>query len=173
VIPTSRPLPDGSWTNCLFIEPNQGGGQFAIVDTVDQTANQVLVTAADLNRDTRLDLLTWFPVGGVGVYLSQTSSVAVQTPRFALSFDAPRPNPSRHSVAFEFSLSKNSDGSLAGFDLAGRLVATLAEGNLVAGPHHISWNLRTGNGRPVDAGVYFARLSVGSRQIVRRLEVLP
>lgn len=66
------------------------------------------------------------------------------------------PNPARVSNV-SFSLPKSADVDLSVFDLSGRKVATLAQGNLPAGQYTREWN-GAGNG----AGVYFVRLRVGS-----------
>jgi hypothetical protein len=170
-IPTGCQLPDGSWTTCLILERGQADGQFTIVDTLDISTNQWMVATADLNHDTRPDLLTWYY--GVTVFLNQTSIVAAPPPRFGLSFEAPRPNPARHEVAFEFSLAEAASATLSIFDLSGRLVTTIASEAQAAGPRRVVWDLRSRTGRRVGAGMYFARLNAGRHQLIRRVEVLP
>jgi flagellar hook assembly protein FlgD len=44
------------------------------------------------------------------------------------------------------------------FDVAGRVVATLAEGPLAAGEHPFRWNGRDDRAAPAPAGLYFVRL---------------
>jgi len=48
---------------------------------------------------------------------------------------------------------------VAVFDLSGRRVATLADGEQASGVHSVTWDGRDSAGRDVAAGVYFARLS--------------
>jgi len=66
------------------------------------------------------------------------------------------PNPARVSQV-TFSLPKAANVNLSVFDLAGRKVATLAQGNLPAGQYSREWK-----GGDVGAGIYFVRLRVGS-----------
>jgi hypothetical protein len=66
------------------------------------------------------------------------------------------PNPAR-SATVSFYLPRRDDVDLSVFDLSGRKVVTLAKGSLAAGKYTREWN-----GQNVAAGVYFARLRVGS-----------
>jgi len=50
--------------------------------------------------------------------------------------------------------------------VTGRTVATLADGAFAAGPHDVRWDPHA------RAGVYFARIDVGSRHVSRRFVVL-
>ena len=49
------------------------------------------------------------------------------------------------------------------FDVAGRRVRTLLDRPFPPGPHRIGWNGKNGEGRELPAGVYFVRLTEGSR----------
>jgi hypothetical protein len=49
------------------------------------------------------------------------------------------------------------------FDVAGRLVATVHEGRLPAGPHTLEWPGVDHAGNDVQAGVYFARMKAGAQ----------
>jgi hypothetical protein len=73
------------------------------------------------------------------------------------------PNPSRTLARFSFTLPTAGRARLTVIDLAGRVVATLADGPLDAGDHQVRWTT------PAPAGVYFARLDApgGLRQVVR------
>ena len=53
-------------------------------------------------------------------------------------------------------LPARSLSSVRVYDVAGRLVRTLVEGNLDAGPHEIVWDGTDDAGRRVASGVYFA-----------------
>ena len=58
------------------------------------------------------------------------------------------------------------------FDLLGRQVATLAEGEHPAGAHTVEYDLREAGGTPLRAGVYFYRLRAGTFEDQRKLTVL-
>jgi len=88
-----------------------------------------------------------------------------------IALAAPRPNPASGGTALTFSLPSRAGVELAIYDLRGRRVATLAQGELGAGEHAARWD----SGREA-AGVYFVRLTVRTDAGVvtreRRLVVL-
>jgi flagellar hook assembly protein FlgD len=57
------------------------------------------------------------------------------------------------------------------YDIAGKLVKTLASGNLPAGPGQVTWNRTDDAGRQVACGVYFCRLQTGGTDLSRKLVV--
>jgi hypothetical protein len=61
---------------------------------------------------------------------------------------------------------------LEAFDLAGRRLATLADGAFAAGEHTLHWDLRDRAGAPVPAGLCFLRLETPGAAVVRRLLVV-
>ncbi|MFH1502170.1 MAG: C25 family cysteine peptidase [Candidatus Eisenbacteria bacterium] len=70
-----------------------------------------------------------------------------------------RPNPFNPSTVVSFTMPSTGHAELAVYDVAGRKVATLFEGEAEAGDHRAAWNGRSDSGVPVATGVYFARLS--------------
>lgn len=69
-----------------------------------------------------------------------------------------RPNPFGPATTLAFSLPATGAVRLQIVDLAGRTVATLADGWLGAGRHEFTWTGRASGGSAAPAGVYFARL---------------
>jgi len=83
------------------------------------------------------------------------------------------PNPFSQSTAIAFSVpSAGTPVSIRVYDVAGRHVATLAEGEYATGRHALEWTGRDGSGHRVAAGVYFCRTIIGSRESVRKLVVI-
>jgi hypothetical protein len=82
------------------------------------------------------------------------------------------PNPGKPPVAFRVHLSARMQVDLAIFDLAGRRVRTLLNGELPAGDGEVRWDGRGGNGAVSGAGVYFARLSAAGGRRVAELVLL-
>ena len=76
----------------------------------------------------------------------------------------PAPNPALRQVSLEFSLSRAAEVDLAVYDIAGRRVASLAQGTLPEGVHSIRWDLTSATHAPVSPGVYFCRLSLNGMQ---------
>jgi flagellar hook assembly protein FlgD len=88
---------------------------------------------------------------------------------------APAPNPAHGSSRIGFGIPSNRAGQpyeLAVYDLSGRRVQTIQKGLSRAGRFTASWNLRNQRGTPVEDGVYFVRLSLGSTVESHKLAVL-
>src|SRR5262245_58976440 len=58
------------------------------------------------------------------------------------------------------------------FDIAGRLAARLVDAPVIPGQHEVTWDGLGTTGRPLAAGPYFARLTVGSAAAVTRVTLL-
>jgi flagellar hook assembly protein FlgD len=58
------------------------------------------------------------------------------------------------------------------FDLSGRLVRTLIQQSLPAGPHFATWDRTDDRGQRVPGGVYFAQLRVAGRMMQRKVVML-
>jgi len=78
------------------------------------------------------------------------------------------PNPFRASTQVRFTLPERSHVELTVLDVAGREVATLANGAWDAGSHGVSWSGRTNSGMSASRGVYFVRLAAGLASGERR-----
>ncbi len=99
-------------------------------------------------------------------------SVAVQTGAdtpAAATFGGNYPNPFNPSTTIPFSLARTGMVELSIYDTAGRLVVELVNETLPAGRHQAVWNGLNGRGRPVESGVYFARLGHAGGYLTRKL----
>jgi hypothetical protein len=95
-----------------------------------------------------------------------TEAVVVPEQAQRLVLDEPWPNPADNSVSVAFSLPEAQRVSLSVYDLAGRRVATLSEGELPAGRHAVSWDC-AGEA----SGVYLLRLETAGEALSRRVVV--
>ncbi len=82
---------------------------------------------------------------------------------------AASPNPFFGTTSLVFSLPRADHVKLEIFDAAGRRVAGLVNQSLEAGEHAVRWEGRDADGRRGPAGLYLARLTVGSDTVVRRI----
>jgi len=62
--------------------------------------------------------------------------------------------------------------NLSVYDVTGRLIVTLLDGQLDAGPHQVTWNGRTANGSPAAAGVYCYVLETSRGRSSRSMTLL-
>jgi C1A family cysteine protease len=87
----------------------------------------------------------------------------------AVRLDAARPNPFNPSTTIAFALPEAGPARLAVYDVAGRLVAVLAEGLHDAGEHRATWDGRDAEGRQLGSGVYFVRLEAAGKLATRKM----
>lgn len=102
-----------------------------------------------------------------GTALEHTASPALFT-----GITAATPNPARESVSLGYSLAQAGPVTLEVFDLAGRSVVTLLNGETGSGIHNLIWNLRDSGNRPVPAGFYVARFTGGGTTATTRFMVV-
>ena len=81
------------------------------------------------------------------------------------------PNPFNQQAEVRFALPRAASIELQVFDLAGQLVATLAQGSYPAGVHTVVWDAAT-RGRDLASGVYLCRLTGAGQPVVRKLSLL-
>jgi len=86
------------------------------------------------------------------------------TPVLATALGRNYPNPFNPKTSFSFMLDREDHVSLNVFDIRGRQVRSIVNGNLAAGDYTnvYSWDGRDQSGRPVNSGTYFYRLRTGS-----------
>ncbi|HTK32836.1 MAG TPA: choice-of-anchor D domain-containing protein [Candidatus Saccharimonadaceae bacterium] len=80
-----------------------------------------------------------------------------QLPQFTRLY-APYPNPTNGATLVGFDLALATRARLDVYDLAGRRVATLAEGVMQPGRYSFRWSGRSDDGGALGAGLYFVRL---------------
>ena len=84
------------------------------------------------------------------------------------------PNPFRPQTTIAYRLERDCSVTLRVFDYQGRLVRTLAEGELHgAGLHEKTWDGCDDRGRRASAGVYFYRITAKGHEEARRMVLLP
>jgi len=74
---------------------------------------------------------------------------------------AAHPNPTSGQTEIGFTLPADGRAALRVYDVAGRLVRTLAEGPMTAGVHRARWDGLDTRGRAARSGIYFAKLEFG------------
>lgn len=155
-----------------------GDGTFQTKQSYPAPARTNGMALGDLNNDGHKDVVVSVdqnyhaPVLGVLLNHWVTSSLDVPVSAQAgpVDMSRPHPNPAPGATAIEFTLAVAAEVNLHVFDVAGRVVATLAKGRMPAGTHSVRWDGRTAAGEPASAGVYFAvldsRLGRVSRMVI-------
>ncbi len=84
------------------------------------------------------------------------------------------PNPFNPMTTIEFTIPEDVSGkaSLMVYDVRGRLIKTLADGNLAPARYTMTWNGRNDQGETVASGIYLYQLTAGDRVATRKLLVL-
>ena len=73
---------------------------------------------------------------------------------------------------FTFGLPRAGHARLEVYDVAGRRVRTLVDGQVDAGWLAVRWDGRSDRGERVASGVYFCRLEAGGSSVSRKVVVL-
>jgi hypothetical protein len=103
------------------------------------------------------------------------SIVDVQEPAaepVALAIQEIRPNPTSGSATLTLALPRRTSARLAAYDVNGRLVRTLWNGEMDAGVRTVTWDGCTDHGARAPGGVYFLRFESRNQRAVRRLAIL-
>jgi hypothetical protein len=77
------------------------------------------------------------------------------------------PNPFNAKTNISFSLAEAGNVSLNVYDITGRLVTTLVDGQMDAGQHVVAWD-----GSSVSSGVYFYKLTAGDYSATKSMNLL-
>ncbi len=68
------------------------------------------------------------------------------------------PNPARNSTSINFVIPKKADVSLGLYDVSGRKVSSIAQGEFSIGNHKLSWNRKGKAGVRIPQGIYFIKM---------------
>ena len=82
------------------------------------------------------------------------------------------PNPFNPSTTIKFAVPTAGHVSLTVYDLAGRLVRTLIDGDLTAANHAVVWDGRNTSGRQVASGTYYYRLTTTGFDQTRKMMLI-
>ena len=109
--------------------------------------------------------------GNQAVTVSPQVSGVPSSPGSALYANVP--NPFNPTTAISFDVSRSGPVYLVIFDLSGKRVRTLVDGEvLVAGGHERTWDGTDEEGRSVAGGVYLYRLVAGDFERTRRMTLV-
>ena len=160
----------------LYLSRTGAGGAFdSIATAVPNTGSYDWLVTGPATEDALLEVVARDSAGNAGADVGDSSFVIRETTgvgdRPVADFElAPvQPNPLRGVGRIGFALPRASHLRLSVIDVQGREVAVLAEGVFEAGRHQVRWD--GGAAGQVGPGLYFVRLSVAGRSLVRRTVV--
>jgi flagellar hook assembly protein FlgD len=81
------------------------------------------------------------------------------------------PNPFNPETTIRFELAARGKVNLTIYDLLGREVVTLLDGELDSGSHQLKWNGKDAAARDFPTGVYFMQLTVRNQTPVKKLSL--
>jgi hypothetical protein len=142
---------------CNWNSMNNGGGvmissNYASAVTINQTAIGS-ITGSNLSAY----LGFWYPGIVTGVMEDKTIEI-INPNALVIKLYKAKPNPFRTQTEIRYSLSAQEKVSLFIYDISGRIVKYLVNGNINPGIYSINWNGRNERGQQVSAGVYFYQL---------------
>ena len=127
--------------------------QFGFASTAtDYTDSGMFYDNVDFTQTASLDVPQG-PTPGSGVQLRVLGNPAIGNAAQVLSFTTPR----------------NSHVTARVYDVGGRLVTTLIDQELGAGPHQVKWQGRHATGQKTVPGIYFAEVVAGTERAVAKL----
>ncbi|MGD8627518.1 MAG: YCF48-related protein [bacterium] len=83
-----------------------------------------------------------------------------------------RPNPFTAVTKISFALGSKSGVQVKVVNVEGRVISSLLDDELPAGPHEVAWQATDDSGRRVAPGIYFAEVTAGSRTAAAKIVVL-
>lgn len=107
-------------------------------------------------------------LGYYPTYVNKTDGKAPSSYELGQNF----PNPFNPTTTISFSVPKQEYVVLVIYDMLGKEVNRLVDGQMSAGTFRTTWNGDTKNGQKVSSGVYFYRLQAGAFNAVKKMLLL-
>ena len=158
-----------SW---LVIRQTNGHKWLYTMDEIERITygeDELYVTTADGTDTYALEAIVRID------FIPDTTTVGIDGPRDRpISIDPShlfqnQPNPFSPETQITFDLPLAGRAELKIFDVSGRLIRTLVDEKLPAGPHSVRWDGRDETGRAVTSGVYFYSLTASGVDESRRM----
>ncbi len=164
-------LTDGSDGKLKGITPL--GGNIVAIGTTDSSKLKGLVSSENRhslfslasvpNRVYKLRIQSDESIPG-----GQQSAGKVNLPK-TLNLAQPFPNPARSRLNIAYALPHQTRVVLKLYDVAGKLVTTIVNGEQKPGYYNLTWNRQDTKGRSVACGVYFCTLTAENQRFCRKV----
>jgi hypothetical protein len=148
----------------IDIKIHTTGGEVIEVAWNDQWSQDFFFEVDDPVTDVEFDPGNW-----ILKYVSEVSPPATGVDGRPSVLALSAPAAVEGGVEITYSVPAAGHVELAVFDVAGRRVATLVDGDTPAGTHAAVWSGTSAGGEAVASGVYFARLSSAEDAVSRKV----
>ena len=82
------------------------------------------------------------------------------------------PNPFSNNTSISFILPQSQKVAIQIFDMNGRLIKTIANSQMQAGVHQLTWNTTNENGTAVAPGMYYLKLNAGNYVETKKMALI-
>ncbi|RPI17523.1 MAG: T9SS C-terminal target domain-containing protein [Ignavibacteriae bacterium] len=137
---------------------SERGDRVIAINSIDTNQTKEMVAGS---RDGRIKCFS----GGPGTFVGVNSNNNIVPDNFVLYQNYP--NPFNPSTTIKFDLPSKSDVTIKLFDIVGREIAIIAQGNFAAGNHSINWSANK-----LSSGVYFYRIIAGDYEAVKKMTLI-
>ncbi|MBI4725934.1 T9SS type A sorting domain-containing protein [candidate division TA06 bacterium] len=144
----------------------EGGGTTSQPQNYSYTDNTITEKGIYYYRLAEIDLN-----GGKTYYGPMSVTFGGDVPTAYLLYQA-NPNPFGQSTTISYQLTANGYVGLKVYDVTGRLVRTLVEGEQSAGAHTVAWDAKDESGKEVANGIYFSRLNISNFASTRKMMLI-
>ena len=100
------------------------------------------------------------------------TDVSTDELRATYGIESVHPNPFNPQISIRYRVDRRTAAKLEIFDVRGRMVRSLVDGTVEAGPHDITFDGRDDRGLSVPSGIYFLRLDTPEVLEVRQITLL-
>jgi type IX secretion system substrate protein len=158
----SRSGPGGPWEAIAYGLPNSGSYPWFVTGPTVANNAFIRIDAHDYSGSLVTDL------SNAGFTITSSPVAVPANPAAAsLELSPPAPNPSGRSASISFDVPARERVRLSLYDVQGREVEVLTDGEVDAGPHRASVDAAM-----LHAGLYFVRLQAEGTELTRRLAIV-
>jgi len=183
--PVYSMITDASGIDSAYLNYRVNSGSWQQLVMNPQGDDMYAATIPQQNMDDTIDYYLWArdlwiepntgadPVGAPGeAYYSFTIGIigVLEDDLSLISFLPLMSNPTKGKVKVKFTVPKKMNVSLVVYDVAGRKVRQLIQGQVQGGEHQVVWNRKDDQRREIAAGIYFLSFSVDESAGFNKIE---